>query len=69
MFIDCPNKLSDLPEAMELVSRIVTSFRLINSMIFLVFYDSAINIEAIKIQNNIPTCVNRHLMMFVVMKK
>ena len=67
-FIDCPNKLSDLPEAMVLVSRIVTSFRLINSMIFLVCYDSAINIEAIKIQN-IPTCVNWHLMMFVVMKK
>ena len=38
-------------------------------MLFLVFYDCAINIEAIKIQNDIPTCVNRHLMMFVVMKK
>lgn len=28
-------------------------------MVFLAFYDSAVNIEAIKIQNNIPTCVNR----------
>ena len=37
--------------------------------IFLVFYDNAINIEVIKIQNIIPTCVNGHLMMFVVMKK
>ena len=27
------------------------------------------NIEVIKIQNIIPTCVNGHLMMFVVMKK
>ena len=52
-----------------LISKIVTSFRLINSMIFLVFYDNAINIEVIKIQNIIPTCVNGHLMMFVVMKK